>query len=109
MTADAGAPPGVFTVRGIRNGSRVHVTWSNGVLTGDPPTVDLLEVEAVLAKERSFDPLVRELHAGAPEGFAADPLATATSAFYLIERVLDIVRDVEGDVPPGAGATRRTR
>lgn len=90
-----------FTVGGLRNGSRVQVTWSDGRLTGDPPTVDLIEVEARLAEESRGDPLSRSLYA-LPGSMDDDALADPSTALILIERALDIVNQVSGDAPPVA-------
>lgn len=89
-----------FTVRGSRNGSRVHITWTDGKLTGDPPTVDLVLVEAELAL---FHPEDRQSWAGiayAGAGLSERPLSDASSAYRLINSVLDTVTGVEGDAPP---------
>lgn len=89
-----------FTVRGSRNGSRVHITWTDGKLTGDPPTIDLVLVEAELAL---FHPEDRQSWAGlayAGAGLSEQPLSDASSAYRLINNVLDTVTGVEGDAPP---------
>lgn len=89
-----------FTVKGSRNGSLVHVTWTDGVLSGDFPTVDLVLAEAELA------PVVHV------DGYAAralpdlgdltdSPLRDAATAYRLIVRVLDNVRETIGEVPGG--------
>ncbi|MBS4728590.1 hypothetical protein MSM1_09690 [Mycobacterium sp. SM1] len=88
-----------FTVRGSRNGSRVHVTWTDGKLTGDPPTIDLILVEAELAL---FHPEDRQSWAGlvyAGAGLSNQPLSDAPSAYRLINSVLDTITTVEGDAP----------
>lgn len=51
MTTAQPAADRRFRVEGSRNGSLVHLTWNGGVLTGDPPTIDLLEVEAELLRQ----------------------------------------------------------
>ena len=72
-----------FTVRGTRNGSLVHVTWTDGTLTGDPPTVDLLEVQAEIA-----DTVHDDAHGedGVLRGAAAIALDHAVSAPGLAAR-----------------------
>ncbi|MCF7550876.1 hypothetical protein [Pseudonocardia sp. WMMC193] len=87
-----------FTVRGSRNGSLVHVTWTDGVLTGDFPTVDLLAAEAELV------PVVhRDSYAGRAlpdlDGLGPSPLSEPGTAYRLILRVFDSVRESEGEVP----------
>lgn len=87
-----------FTVRGTRNGSLVHVTWTDGTLTGDPPTVDLLEVQAEIADTMHGD----EHAARAFPALAAlppDPLTDPASAYHLIVHVFDTVRQTEGAAP----------
>ncbi len=97
--------PGVtFTLRGIRNGSLVAVTWVNGVLDGDPPTVDLVEVEADLAVAGRADPLVERLHgAGHRSGTAADLLGDPDAALELVRQVVDRVTEVVGPHARPAG------
>ncbi|MCM3923629.1 hypothetical protein ND748_18405, partial [Frankia sp. AiPs1] len=55
--AEVGPGTESFEVRGVRNGSIVTVVWDRGVLDGDPPTLDLVEVEADLVAESRRDPL----------------------------------------------------
>jgi len=104
MTDRAARPPRAFTVRGWRNGSPVHVTWTEGgLLSGDPPTVDMLYVQADIVRllhrdgigARAFPELVRET--------SEDPLSKPESAHRLILQVLDSVRESTGDVPDGTG------
>lgn len=87
-----------FTVRGTRNGSLVHVTWTDGALTGDPPTVDLLEVQAEIA-----DSVHDDAHAArafpALAALPPDPLTDPAGAYRLIVHVFDSVRQTEGAVP----------
>lgn len=87
-----------FTVRGTRNGSLVHVTWTDGELTGDPPTVDLLEVQAEIADSMHGDehaarafPMLASL--------PAEPLGDPASVYRLIVHVFDSIRKTEGAVP----------
>jgi hypothetical protein len=97
-----------FTVSGTRNGSLVQISWSGGELSGDPPTIDLVLVEAMIARDQTTDPLVAELFHDAPDGFdLADPLGDPRSAYYLISRVFDTIRDASGDVPPTRAHERR--
>lgn len=91
-----------FTVRGVRNGSQVHVTWSDGKLTGDPPTVDFVELEAEMAGLYPDDPNSMASQFYGEADMSGDPLADAASAWRLIESVLDSVTTVEGDAPPDA-------
>jgi hypothetical protein len=87
-----------FTVRGVRNGSLVHATWTDGRLTGDPPTVDLLCTQAELVGVIHAD----DVAARAFPDLAAlpsEPLADPASAYRLIVHVFDAVRDTAGDVP----------
>ena len=74
-----------FTVRGMRNGSPVFVTWSAGRLAGDPPTVDLLEVEADIAAVAAGD---FAMDAGA--ALLADPASAYRLCGAVIDRVLDV-------------------
>jgi hypothetical protein len=97
-----------FTVRGSRNGSRVHVTWTDGTLSGDPPTVDLVQVEAELAAlhpedRQSWAQVVDPEHSLPP-----DPLAEATATWRLIRSVLDTVSSGEGDLPGEAVTALRS-
>lgn len=91
-----------FTVRGMRNGSLVHVTWQDGRLSGDPPTVDLVIVEAELGAVYRADTRLggarAELHAGLHD----QPLTDPDSAYGLIASVIDRVQEVTGDLPPSA-------
>lgn len=79
-----------FTIRGHRNGSLVHVTWTNGVLRGDPPTVDAIEVEAEISTLGANDRLARRTAATA----GRDPLANVLSAALLVYQVVDRVSEV---------------
>lgn len=94
--------PRSFTVRGSRNGSHVHISWIGGKLDGDPPTVDLVLVEAELAQLHPGD---RQSWSGvtyAGAALADDPLSNAASAWRLIRNVLDTVTEVAGDAPEEA-------
>lgn len=93
-----------FTIRGARNGSRVHVTWTDGVLSGDPPTVDLLHVEAELAATYPGDRHTWAAVAAPGGSLPADPLSDPDAAWTLITSVFDSVRAGEGDLPAGAVA-----
>lgn len=83
-----------FTVRGSRNGSLVEVTWERGVLTGDFPTCDLIEVQAAMARGAQDDPtfgrLIRAQYGALPD----DPLADPQAAYRVVEQVIDAIRDV---------------
>lgn len=93
-----------FTVRGGRNGSQVHVHWTDGVLTGDPPTVDLLQVEAEMVTVFPTDRSTWGFRVSAGNTLPADPLADPESAWALIVSVLDTVTSYEGDLPLAAQA-----
>ena len=87
-----------FRAIGMRNGSQVSVTWREGRLDGDPPTVDLVRVETELARINAGDTihyddeLIRLLSLARD-----DPLADPTFAFHVVSRVLDTVRQVQAD------------
>jgi hypothetical protein len=83
-----------FTVRGMRNGSPVRVTWNAGALTGDPPTHDRLQVEADIAEVGSADPLTRPFLPGTGPLLAAEILADPEQSLALIRTVLDRVTEV---------------
>lgn len=83
-----------FTVRGLRNGSLVHVHWDHGTITGDPPTVDLLLVEAELAGVAVGDRLLER--AGMTPG-TVSPLIDAASAVTFICSAIDRVTEVTPD------------
>jgi hypothetical protein len=92
---EAGTEPiTAFTMRGLRNGSPVHITWSDGHLSGDPPTVDLLEVEAEIEAVGGLDHMARR--AGTTP--SPHPLADVATAARLAYRVIDRVTEVH---PPG--------
>ncbi len=91
-----------FTVRGTRNGSLVHVTWTDGRLTGDPPTVDLLLTEAELVASIHHDDHAARTY---PElrNLPTEPLAEPGAAYQLIAHILDNIRDTTGEVPTRHG------
>lgn len=91
-----------FTVRGSRNGSQVNISWTGGKLGGDPPTVDLVTVEAELAKLHPGDHQSWSHITDADGTLAHDPLADPTSAWRLIRSVVDTISTVEGDAPESA-------
>jgi hypothetical protein len=97
-----------FTVRGSRNGSQVFVTWTDGVVSGDPPTVDLIQVEAELAALHPGDAQSWNRVAGFGE-LGATPLNDADSAWKIISSVLDTVSSVEGEAPEGASSKSSRR
>ena len=84
------SPITAFTMRGLRNGSLVHVTWSDGDLSGDPPTVDLLEVEADIEAMGSLDQLAERTGIAS----TAEPLGDVATAARLVYRVIDRVTDM---------------
>ncbi|HVW45135.1 MAG TPA: hypothetical protein VHC18_27675 [Amycolatopsis sp.] len=87
-----------FTVHGTRNGSLVDATWTDGRLTGDPPTVDLLYTQAELVQVVHADAVAARAFPDLA-ALPADPLADAASAYRLIAHVFDTIRDTTGDVP----------
>jgi hypothetical protein len=88
-----------FTVHGTRNGSLVHATWTDGHLTGDPPTVDLLYTQAELVGVVHSDAVAARAFPELAE-LPVEPLADAASAYQLIAHVFDTIRDTTGtDVP----------
>lgn len=93
-----------FTVRGSRNGSKVHVTWTDGKLSGDPPTVDLLQVEAELARLHAGDRQSWSHFVDPDQSLPADPLADPASVWRLVNSVFDAVQSGEGDLPAEAVA-----
>lgn len=80
-----------FTVRGLRNGSQVHVHWERGAISGDPPTVDLLLVNAELAGSCAADRMVERAGMVAA---SATPLAEPASAVAFVCAALDRVTEV---------------
>lgn len=96
-----------YTVRGARNGSQVHVTWNDGTLSGDPPTVDLMQVEAELARLHPEDRLSWARLVDPDGSLPAEPLADPVACWRLIRSVLDTVQSGEGDLPPEAAAALR--
>lgn len=91
---------GSFTVRGLRNGSLVHITWRAGEISGDPPTVDLIFVESDLSEVYRADPHFGGARAELHAGLAEEPLADPDSAYRLIVSVMDRVQGATGDLPP---------
>lgn len=87
-----------FTVKGSRNGSLVHVTWTDGELSGDFPTVDLLLTEADLVPILHSDAYAARALPHLGEMTDA-PLRDAAAAYQLIVHVLDSVHESTGDVP----------
>lgn len=100
--SDVGPTTSGFHVRGIRNGSPVVIGWEHGELSGDPPTIDLLEVEAELAFAGRGDALVqRTFDDRTADG--DDPLADPCATLALMRRVIDRVTEVVvHDVMPAA-------
>lgn len=95
------APNRTFTIRGARNGSQVFLTWSDGALSGDPPTVDLVQIEAELAV---LHPQDRQSWSkvGGYGSLPENPLLDPDAAWLLIVSVLDVVSHGEGNLPPAA-------
>lgn len=96
-----------FTVRGGRNGSQVSVTWADGVLSGDPPTVDLVEVEAELARLHPDDAQSWS-HLNRFGTMSTSPINDPDESWRLISSVLDTVVAVEGDAPAAAQGVGRS-
>jgi hypothetical protein len=96
-----------FTVRGSRNGSQVHITWTDGQLSGDPPTIDLVQVEAELARLHPHDRLSWSQVVDPDHSLPVDPLAEPVACWRLIRSVLDSVHSGEGDLPAEAQAAMR--
>ncbi len=95
MANDAVGPnTTIFSVSGMRNGSPVAVSWHRGTLSGDPPTVDLVEVEVELALTALTDPLVvRSASSSAPAHVVT--LDDPQDALALVRRVFDRVFEVK--------------
>jgi hypothetical protein len=91
-----------FTVRGGRNGSKVHVTWTDGTLSGDPPTVDLVEIEAELAALHPHDRQSWSQVVDPEHSLPVNPLSDPAATWRLIRSVLDTVQSADGDLPAGA-------
>ncbi|CAJ61739.1 hypothetical protein FRAAL3095 [Frankia alni ACN14a] len=89
-----------FEVRGVRNGSIVTVVWDRGLLDGDPPTVDLVEVEADLLAESRRDPLQRRRDGDATTTATAATVGDPESALALVVRTLDRVVQVTTPARP---------
>ena len=90
-----------FTVRGARNGSQVFVTWTDGLVSGDPPTVDLIQVEAELAALHPSDAQSWNRVGGFGD-LGDSPLNDPDSAWKIISSVLDTVSSVDGQAPEAA-------
>lgn len=93
-----------FTIRGSRNGSKVHVTWTEGTLSGDPPTVDLLEIEAEMVRVSKDDHLSWSRVVDPRQSLPEDPLTEPAAVWRLIQSVFDTVQSGEGDLPADAAA-----
>lgn len=88
-----------FTVRAMRNGSPVTITWTEGALHGDPPTVDLIDVEADLAVVGGADPIARRAGAGGgpvPVRGLQEPEFALALIRLVVDRVTDITDITEG-------------
>jgi hypothetical protein len=75
----------------------VTLTWTNGVLAGDPPTIDLVEVEADLTRAAKDDPYVARTMGSTITGHGRDLLDAPESALVLIRRVIDRVTEIVPD------------
>lgn len=87
-----------FTVRGSRNGSLVHVTWTDGQLSGDFPTVDMVHAAADLVPIVRTDSYAARAMPVLRSGME-HPLQDPATAYRLIASLLDTVRESTGDVP----------
>lgn len=94
-----------FSVKGSRNGSKVRVTWTDGVLSGDPPTVDLVHVEAELAQLHPEDRQSWSFVMDPEHRLPNNPLADPAASWRLICSVLDTVQGGEGELPEEVVAT----
>jgi hypothetical protein len=83
-----------FTVRGSRNGSLVRVTWTRGVLSGDPPTCDLIEVHADIVSEGLADPALHNRFGALYGALPERPLTEPVAAYGVMTRVFDTIREV---------------
>lgn len=83
-----------FTVRGSRNGSLVRVTWTGGALSGDPPTCDLIEVQADVVSGGLADPALHNRFESLYGTLPERPLAEPVAAYRVMTRVFDTVREV---------------
>ena len=90
-----------FTIRGSRNGSLVTVTWVDGRLKGDFPTIALAEIYAEVARDAASDRLSPELKA-LHESIGSEPFANPDSTYRLLESIFDKIAAVTGDVPHAA-------
>lgn len=88
------ASPRTFTADGARNGSPVWVRWTEGELAGDPPTIDLMLVEAEAGIENMHDPMLEPSWAERCGRVAGDPLADPAFVRALIDRVFNNVREI---------------
>jgi hypothetical protein len=82
-----------FKVLGVRNGSVVSVTWDQGSVRGDPPTIDLIEIELELADVGRQDPNFTSAGLLMSDG-EGDILADPERALGLIRHVLDRVTEI---------------
>ncbi|EIV91554.1 hypothetical protein [Frankia sp. QA3] len=100
--ADVGPGTESFEVRGVRNGSIVTVVWDRGRFDGDPPTIDLVEVEADLVAVSLRDPFqLRVDGVGGAGGAAVAPTVhDPESALALVIRTLDRVVQVTTPARP---------
>jgi hypothetical protein len=98
-----------FTIRGSRNGSQVHVTWTDGTLAGDPSTVDLLYVEEELARLNQGDHQSWSHVVDPRQSLPEDPLTEPAAVWRLIRSVFDTIQSGEGDLPADAAAQLRRR
>ena len=93
---DAGVGPATtsFMVSGVRNGSLVTVRWDRGTVSGDPPTLDLIELEIEFARATRHDPLVQRTPGVVAAADGPDPLRDPEQALGIVCAVIDRVTDV---------------
>ncbi|HEX3897984.1 MAG TPA: hypothetical protein VHW74_02345 [Mycobacteriales bacterium] len=96
-----------FEVRGVRNGSVVTIRWDDGALSGDPPTLDLIQVMSEIVEIGATDPIRLRSGTVPDDGFVRPsswhPLDQAVSALDLIRLVVDRLTRIT-TLPGPAGA-----
>jgi hypothetical protein len=83
-----------FTIVGGFHGRIVEITWIDGVLSGDPELVRLIELRATAPE----DPLIA-VGSGEP-GASTDPLSDPYAACEVIQLLLQEPEIVSGALPP---------
>lgn len=90
-----------FVVRALRNGSIVTVRWSCGAFEGDPPTIDLVEMEAEMIATSQADVHLGFATGGDAETLSEESVSDPVGAFALIQRVVDRILEVSVDPVEG--------